>query len=84
MLQTATATATNSSIDKEVYLELKAELETKINDISIKLQNGSSKISNLENYINISEMIPSNISKYWSGGDFETKRRIQHLVLGMD
>ncbi len=72
--------ATDSSIDKEIYLELKAELEMKINEISAQMKNDSSKISNLQNYLNISESVVSNISKYWASGDLETKKRIQQLV----
>lgn len=72
--------ATDSSIDKEIYLELKAELEAKINEISAQMKNDSSKISNLQNYLNISESVVSNISKYWASGDLETKKRIQELV----
>jgi site-specific DNA recombinase len=72
--------ATDPDFDKEIYVELKTEFEAKINEINSQAEKATKKISNLDNYINVSENIVTNISKYWASEDLETKKRIQELV----
>jgi site-specific DNA recombinase len=69
-----------ADIDKEIYFELKKELEGKISAISQKILNDINKISNLENYLQFSEQIVKNISKYWGSEGLGTKKKIQELV----
>jgi len=45
-----------------------------------EIENGSKKISNLENYISVSEIIVGNISKYWASEGLATQKRLQELV----
>ena len=66
--------------DKEIYNELKSEFEVKITDLNKRKNNNVSKISNLDEYIETSIEVVSNISKYWASEDVETKRRIQELM----
>ena len=66
--------------DKETYNELKTEFETKISDLKNNSMNNVSKISNLNNYVETSFEVVSNISKYWCSEDIETKKRIQELI----
>ena len=66
--------------DKEIYNELKSELEVKIDDLKLKLIQTDSKISNLDRYIDMSVDVVSNISKYWGLNNIEVKKRTQELV----
>ena len=66
--------------DKEIYNELKSELEGKIDDLKLKLIQTDSKISNLDRYIDMSVDVVSNISKYWGLNNIEVKKRTQELV----
>ncbi len=67
-------------LDKEIYQEVKSEIDGKINGILKSMGNGLVKISNLNNYINLSKDVVSNITKYWVSNDFATKKRIQETV----
>ena len=72
--------ALNSEIDKETYKELKQDMESQIAQLSSKNDSSENKISNLDNYLPISEHVVKNISKYWASEGLETKKRIQDLV----
>lgn len=72
--------AIDSDIDKEVYLEMKVELESKILGLKEKVQKSESSISNLGNYIDVSEKIVRNLSNYWASGKYEVKKKVQELV----
>lgn len=67
-------------IDPEIYKELSAEFVVKIDAIKRKIENASQKISNLDNYIDISTEIAQNLNKYWLSEDLETSIRLQELV----
>lgn len=71
---------TDKDFDKEIYLELKQEFETKITDLTRKVAETQSKISNLDKYVTASNEVAQNLSKYWTSDSLETKRRIQELV----
>jgi len=71
---------TDEDFDKEIYKELKAEMEAKINELTTKLEKTESKISNLDKYVQVSEVIAININKYWASDSLDTKRRVQELV----
>ena len=45
-----------------------------------KINSASKKLSNLDNYINISTEIAQNLSKYWLSEDLETSIRLQEMV----
>ncbi|UAY53678.1 recombinase family protein [Ferruginibacter albus] len=72
--------ALNADIDSDVYQELKTDFELKISTLESEIENGSQKISNLDNYITLSAEIVGNISKYWAFQELETQKRIQELV----
>ncbi|CAN5412612.1 hypothetical protein BH10BAC1_BH10BAC1_21680 [soil metagenome] len=66
--------------DKEIFREYKNELEANINALKQKLNNEQSKISNLDNYVQLSVDVVQNISKYWRNNNLEIKKRIQQLI----
>ena len=66
--------------DIDLYNELKAELEGKIDDLKLKLIQTDSKTSNLDRYIDMSVDVVSNVSKYWGSNNIEVKKRVQELV----
>ena len=72
--------ALGENIDEEIYLELIEEFEQKISGLAANIQNHPKKISNLDNYIDLSTDIAQNISKYWVSEGLDTKKRIQELV----
>ncbi len=67
-------------LDKEIYEEVKSEIDGKISGIVKNMGNGNVKISNLNNYIDLSKDLVSNITKYWMFNDLATKKRIQETV----
>ena len=67
-------------IEKELYEEVKGEIEDKISKIMKNLQNVTQKISNLEDYIDKSLKILSNVYKYWAKNDLKTKKKIQETI----
>jgi len=48
--------------------------------LNIELSKCESTISNLDKYIEVSEVVSGNICKHWASESLETKRRIQELV----
>ncbi len=72
--------ATDMDFDKELYRDMKKGFEVKITELVAELEKSESTISNLDNYIEISETVARNISKHWVLGGLETKKRIQELV----
>lgn len=71
---------TDPDLDKELYKSVKYEFESKINDLKTKIAKLEDSLSNIDIYINASEEIARNISKYWVSEGLETKRRVQDLV----
>jgi len=69
-----------NGLDVNIYNEIKAELDNKINDIKAMLQGCSVNTSNLKKYIDTSIDVVQNISKYWHYGDIDIKQKIQKLV----
>jgi hypothetical protein len=67
-------------LEKEIYLEVKSEMEGKINEISKKLHNGDGKLSNLNGYIDTAIKVVSNTSNYWASSDLPTKKRIHETM----
>lgn len=67
-------------IDKSIYEEFSSEQIKKINDVSERIEKLTGKISNLENYIDISVDVVKNLNKYWGYESVESKRRIQNVV----
>lgn len=72
--------ALNPDIDKETYLELKQDFETKITDLKGKVPKEENTISNQDNYFQLMEDVVQNINKYWVSNELETQKRIQELV----
>lgn len=72
--------ATDIDFDKGIYRDMKVDFESRIDLITTELQKSQPTLSNLEKYIEISESVAANISKYWHSGNLETKKRIQELV----
>ena len=67
-------------LEENLYREFKEELEGKIYNINVQLQNCSENTSNLKKYINLSVDVAQNASKYWVSKDNEIKRELQALV----
>lgn len=67
-------------LEKDLYLEFKAEIDKEISEIKNELEKASNGISNLEKFINTSGKLAQNLSVYWASGGLETKKRIQQLV----
>ena len=67
-------------IDKSIYDEFSSEQIKKIDDVSERIEKLTGKISNLENYIDISVDVVQNLNKYWEYESVESKRRIQNVV----
>ena len=67
-------------LEKDIYLEVKEEIEGKINEVEKKLHNVTKKISNLDSYIDLSLDVVSNTSNYWALNDLATKKRIQETA----
>ncbi|HET8963522.1 MAG TPA: recombinase family protein [Chitinophagales bacterium] len=76
--------ALGKDIDSDIYEELKVEFEKKIISLTEALEKVDSKISNLENYIDISLEVALNLRKYWASEELDIKKRIQELVFGTE
>jgi site-specific DNA recombinase len=72
--------ATDIDFDKEVYRSMKSDFMKKINELNVEIGKCETKISNLDKYIEVSELVAKNISKHWCSESLETKRRVQELV----
>lgn len=67
-------------LDKNFYMEFKAELDIQINDVMQQLEKSQNSISNLKKFISTSSMMAENLSDYWARGGLEVKKRIQQLL----
>lgn len=66
--------------EKNIYDDLKSEIEGKIRELTDSIQKCSVNLSNLNKYINVSIEAVRNISNSWASGDLEIKRKIQELI----
>jgi site-specific DNA recombinase len=67
-------------LDKNLYLEFKAELDIQINDVMQELEKSQNSVSNLNKFISSSSALAQNLSNYWVSGGIELKKRVQQLV----
>jgi len=71
---------TTDKLSAEDFKKIESKLIGSISTLQAKSENFISKISNLENFVEKSVEISSNISNMWTSSDLETKLRIQKLV----
>lgn len=67
-------------LDRELYLEFKAELEGKITERTQQYEKSNLKSSNLEKCLTICTDLSQNLSKYWASGSMDVKLRLQKLI----
>lgn len=67
-------------IEKELFQEMKNEIEEKMSEIMQNLHNVAQKVSNQEDYIEKSVKVVANTHKYWALSDLSTKKRIQETI----
>jgi site-specific DNA recombinase len=67
-------------LEKDLYDEFKQELDSKIKTVNDRSSKLDSKISSLDNYINLSIDVVKNISKYWAFDNLTAKQRIQEVI----
>lgn len=72
------------NLDRSLYDEFKKEHEDRIVEIQDKLAEGEIKISNIENYLDASTDILSNLNKYWAYDDLKIKHKIKTSFFRMD
>lgn len=68
------------NLEEEVYLELKAELQDKIEKLNQQYQSSNLKSSNLEKCISTCADLSQNLSKYWASGGMDKKLKLQELI----
>jgi site-specific DNA recombinase len=69
-----------TDMDSEIYNELKNDFELKISQIKSRIDGGAKKISNLDNHIDASLEIVTNVSEYWASSDLEIQKYLQEVV----
>ncbi len=67
-------------LDRELYLEFKAEIEGKITQLTQQYEKANLTNANMEKCLEICTDLSQNISKYWASGGMEVKMKIQELV----
>ena len=67
-------------LDRELYIEFKAELEEKIANLNQQYEKSNLKSSNLEKCLTICEDLSQNLCKYWASGGMEIKLKLQDLL----
>tara|TARA_B100000508_G_scaffold141096_1_gene146815 strand:+ start:32786 stop:34381 length:1596 start_codon:yes stop_codon:yes gene_type:complete len=67
-------------IEKSIYLKYKNNYKSKINELSLEMDQVNKSLSNSQKAMKNAVSLVSKLSKIWENGDFQTKVQLQRLL----
>jgi site-specific DNA recombinase len=68
------------SIDENIYNTVSREIVIEITALNYELNKAKQKLSNLENYVDLSINLSANVHKIWELGGLQNRKKLQKLI----